>query len=249
MVATPAWADGCRATSGPTTVPLVELFTSEGCNSCPPADRWLSANFPAAAPAATAVALAFHVDYWDRLGWKDRFAAPEWTARQYAAARANRSSFVFTPQVLVQGKDFPGWRGEGGTAGLAAAVPARARIALEAEARADAVAVKATAHVPGTGDRTGSALFVALADSGLVSNVKAGENAGVRLRHDHVVRAMRGGFAVGGNGDVAADVALAWPSEAGQAPIVVAFVQNLETGAVLQTLPLPVSTGGCAQSR
>jgi hypothetical protein len=251
LVAAPAWADGCRASSGPTTVPLVELFTSEGCNSCPPADRWLSANFPAGAPTATAVALAFHVDYWDRLGWTDRFAAPEWTARQHAAARANRSSFVFTPQVLVQGKDFPEWRGRGGAAGLAAtaAGPARARIALVAEARADAIAIKATAHVPGAGDRKGSALYVALADNGLVSDVKAGENAGVRLRHDHVVRALRGGFAVDGNGDVAADVALAWPSEAGQAPTVVAFVQNLETGAVLQALSLPVSAGGCARPR
>ena len=102
---------------------------------------------------------------------------------------------------------------------------------------------------PGAGDRKGSALYVALADSGLVSDVKAGENAGVRLEHDHVVRALRGGFAVDGNGDAAANVALPWPSEAGKVSTVVAFVQNTETGAVLQTLPLPVSTGACPRPR
>src|SRR6185369_5141540 len=75
-------AESCAATSGPRIVPLVELYTSEGCNSCPPADRWLSSTVPAAANGQTAIALAFHVDYWDRLGWKDRFATAAWTERQ-----------------------------------------------------------------------------------------------------------------------------------------------------------------------
>src|SRR5262245_59400524 len=74
----------CAAQSGPQTAALVELFTSEGCNSCPPADRWLSSTFREDAPAR-AIPLAFHVDYWDRLGWKDRFATAEYTQRQYAA--------------------------------------------------------------------------------------------------------------------------------------------------------------------
>ena len=63
--------------------------------------------------------LAFHVDYWDRLGWKDRFAAAAFTERQYDAMRANRARFVYTPQVLVQGRDFPEWRERGGAAALA----------------------------------------------------------------------------------------------------------------------------------
>src|SRR6478752_5750713 len=75
----------CRAASGPQVLPLVELYTSEGCDSCPPADRWLAKQFPAAATDARAVALAFHVDYWDRLGWADRFASPAYTERQYAS--------------------------------------------------------------------------------------------------------------------------------------------------------------------
>ena len=93
----------------PQVLQLVELYTSEGCDSCPPADRWLTKQFPAAATDARAVALAFHVDYWDRLGWADRFASPAYTERQYASMRANAATFVYTPQVLLQGHDLRGW--------------------------------------------------------------------------------------------------------------------------------------------
>ncbi len=250
-IAAPAGAGACSATSGPQTVALVELYTSEGCNSCPPADRWLTSAFPANAAGANAIALAFHVDYWDRLGWKDRFASPAWTERQYASARANRSRLVYTPQVLVQGRDFPDWRGRGSAAAFAAAAakPARARITLDAESRSGAISVKAAAHVAAGGDRKGAALYVALADSQLVSEVKAGENAGVRLTHDHVVRALHGGMAVSAGGDAGGDLTLPLPAESGIAPMVVAFVQNTETGEVLQALALPLAAGACAVPR
>jgi hypothetical protein len=241
-------APTCTAASGPRTVPLVELYTSEGCNSCPPADRWLSSSFAPGAAIAGAIPLAFHVDYWDRLGWKDRFAAPAWTERQYAAAHATRSNLVYTPQVLVQGRDFRDWRTAGKSKAAIAAAgarPARANIMLEATPRQGAVAVKATARVPGSADRKNTALFVALADSGFVSEVKAGENAGARLSHDHVVRALHGGIRVDANGDIAGDVVLPLPAEAGTATTVVAFVQNSETGEVLQALALPLAQPAC----
>src|SRR4029453_9035557 len=103
LIVTPAAGavTACKAQSGRQTVPLVELYTSEGCDSCPPADRWLSSMF---APgdtresAVVATPLAFHVDYWDRLGWKDRFATPAWTKRQYHSARAARSHLLYTHQ-------------------------------------------------------------------------------------------------------------------------------------------------------
>src|SRR5512134_1287092 len=87
---------GCRAVSDAHVLPLVELYTSEGCSSCPPADRWLSEHFPPGSHGKAAV-LAFHVDYWDRLGWTDRFASPIHSERQYQAMRANRATFVYTP--------------------------------------------------------------------------------------------------------------------------------------------------------
>jgi len=250
LVAGPAHGTVCTARSGPQTVPLVELYTSEGCNSCPPADRWLSATFVRNAAGPAGIPLAFHVDYWDRLGWKDRFATPAYTDRQYDAMRANRTRFVYTPQILVQGKDFPGWRGRAGTAALASgsAAPARAEITLEAEPQRGSIAVKATARVPSSADRKGAALYIALADNGLVSDVKAGENAGVRLVHDHVVRLFRAGPSPDSNGDMRWDVALPVPAEAGSASTVVAFVQNAGAGDVLQALALPL-TADCAPLR
>jgi len=252
-VALPAAGSACLAKSGPQTMALVELYTSEGCNSCPPADRWLTSTFRANAPMAGAIPLAFHVDYWDRLGWKDRFATAVYTERQYAAMRANHARFVYTPQVLVQGRDFPQWRADtrGATAAVAAANarPARAEITLEAVPQRGAVAVKAAVRVADAADRKGAALHVALVDSGLVSEVKAGENSGVRLVHDHVVRAFRDGPTVDAAGAGATEMVIPLPTEAGQTPMLVAFVQNRDSGDVLQALALPLSSPSCPITR
>jgi hypothetical protein len=249
----PALGATCGARSGASTVALVELYTSEGCDSCPPADRWLAGAFRGNADTARAIPLAFHVDYWDRLGWKDRFASAAFTERQYAAMRANHTGFVYTPQVLVQGHDFSGWRGTqrsvGDVTAAANARPARADIALEAAAQPAGVAVRAQVRVPDVADRKGAIPYVALVDSGLVSDVRAGENAGARLTHDHVVRAFRAGAAVDASGVGGADVVLPWPSEAGHDAAIVAFVQNAQTGDVFQALALPLRDPACAARR
>jgi len=234
----------CTATSGPQTTPLVELFTSEGCSSCPPADRWLTAQFPAERLGAGVTALAFHVDYWDRLGWKDRFASAQFTQRQYDAMRANRATFVYTPQVLIQGRDAQEWK-RGAVASLAATAkrPGRASVTLDAMHEGGAYKVRATASVADVALRTNAVLWLAYADSGLVSDVKAGENRGVRLIHDHVVRSLHGPFAVNAKGEAAASVAIPIPAERGRAPVLVAFVQDAKNGDVLQTLTLPACGG------
>src|SRR5687767_8007237 len=95
----------CSARSGPVAATVVELYTSEGCSSCPPADRWLSA----VAQRGDVVALAYHVDYWDRLGWKDRFASPAFTQRQLDQRPVNGARFAYTPQVVIDGRDRSGW--------------------------------------------------------------------------------------------------------------------------------------------
>jgi hypothetical protein len=234
VVSGPANASlSCSAASGHASgnelVPLVELYTSEGCDSCPPADRWLSSTFPPG--GASASVLAFHVDYWDRLGWKDRFASPDHTARQYAAMRANGATFVYTPQVLVQGRDV-------GAAKRAAAVKAarglapRATIALAVEGSQ----VRLEASVPDHAARRNAALFVAYTESGLVSNVEAGENRGAQLHHDHVVRALYGPYPVVGDGRARATLRIEPPKERGNNAAIVAFVQDRANGDVLQTL-------------
>ncbi|MEP7184138.1 MAG: DUF1223 domain-containing protein [Betaproteobacteria bacterium] len=247
-VAMPAGAMTCSATSGPRTATVVELYTSEGCDSCPPADRWLSSTF-APGGVATAIPLAFHVDYWDRLGWKDRFASSAWTERQYAAMRAGGGRFVYTPQVLVQGKDFDSWRSASAAALAAASTrPPRAEIALGATTRAGSIAVDVAVRVPAAADRRGATVEVALVDSGLVSEVKAGENAGKRLAHDHVVRMLEAGPPVDGDGMARGQVVLSLPAEPGSRPAVIALVRNVATGDVLQALALPLGAD-CAPSR
>lgn len=232
----------CSVRSGTTLVPLVELYTSEGCSSCPPADRWLSATFPASASAPAAAVLAFHVDYWDRLGWTDRFAQPAFTARQYAAMRANGATFVYTPQVLLQGKDVPpGRRGR-----MADDVARAARAAPQATIAIDAGAIGAGASVRVRADvapgRPDAQLWLAQADSDHATHVKAGENRGVRLAHDHVVRALHGPFAADARGVAEAAVSLADVRERGGSPVLVAFVQDARSGALLQSLVLPLAS-------
>jgi hypothetical protein len=109
---------------------------------------------------------------------------------------------------------------------MVGAKPARADIVLEAKPTPEAVAVKATAHVAEATGANRVALFVALVESGLVSEVKAGENAGKRLVHDHVVRALSEPIPVNASGDVTTELALPRPAEAGKAPTLVAFVQD-----------------------
>ncbi len=172
----------CEARSTSRQTPLIELYTSEGCSSCPPADRWLS-TLPAAAPGGqgqpAVLAAAFHVSYWDRLGWADRFASPVFTARQAALMRSSGARYVYTPQVMVDGRDWRGWP----VLPLAADAPARAGIRLLRTGAQVQVSVGAG---PGAPPRLG--LWWALLEDGHGTAVAAGENRGAQLRHDHVVR-------------------------------------------------------------
>jgi hypothetical protein len=247
LVAIPSGAApaACHAASGPQTVPLVELFTSEGCNSCPPADRWLSARFPphfsAGDAQPPALALAYHVDYWDRLGWRDRFASAQFTQRQYGEMRANGATFVYTPQVLVQGHDAPEWKLGRVSESLAAIArrPARASIALDIVAMPDSLELGATAMVSDAAARKHAVLWLAYTDSGHTTDVAAGENRGVRLAHDHVVRSLHGPYAVDSNGAAAPKLDIALPRDPGRGAVLIAFVQDMKNGDILQALALP----------
>jgi hypothetical protein len=234
----------CSATSTDRLVGLIELYTSEGCDSCPPADNWLS-RLPAADEKNWAIAIAFHVDYWDRLGWTDRFASAKYTARQQEQMRRQRSSFVYTPQVMLQGRDFPQWHASGEPAAALAAVNARkprASIELGVDtANGDAI-VDVHVMIPDARDRAHAVVAVALVQNKLSSEVKAGENAGKRLNHDHVVRQWREAIAVDTAGEVRQRLRLPLPKDAGPLEIV-AFAEDATSGDVLQTLALPLCGG------
>ncbi len=171
-------AQACRAASTAIAPPVVELYTSEGCSSCPPADRWLSR----LKGDPQAVALAFHVDYWDRLGWKDRFASPAYTQRQAQQQASTGARFSYTPQVVIDGADRPDWP----RASLAVRSERKpAPVAIELARDGGRIVASVTA-APGAPLRL--AAYWAVTESGHRSAVKAGENEGATLQHDFVVR-------------------------------------------------------------
>jgi hypothetical protein len=230
----------CDAKSSDRQVTLIELYTSEGCDSCPPADNWLSRL--TRTDETRAIAIAFHVDYWDRLGWTDRFASAKYTARQQEQMHRQQSSFVFTPQVILQGRDFGQWSASGQPAAAIAAVnsrPARALIELAAEAQGANAMVDVHVKVPDVRDRGHASVAVALVQSKLSSDVGAGENAGKQLHHDHVVRQWRDGLAVDSSGELRQRLQFPLPAEAGPVEIV-AFAEDAKSGDVLQALALPL---------
>lgn len=166
--------------TGETQNSLVELFTSEGCSSCPPAEKWLSGLKSNQDLWKKIIPLAFHVDYWDRLGWRDRFAKPEFTSRQQDYAAAWGGDSVYTPAFVVNGKEWRGWFG-------GSAVPTSStrvgvlRVSLGNNGKLT------TTFVPDTAKPRTLAFNVALLGNELESDVKRGENSGRKLRHDFVV--------------------------------------------------------------
>ena len=167
----------CKAESAAALTPVIELYTSEGCSSCPPADRWLS-GLKGTAAGGGAVVQAFHVGYWDYIGWIDRFASPAHTARQRTIAAQNGKSGIYTPQLVRNGQDLRDY-----SRALDRAEPARARITLEKNTD-DAFEALVT---PAEGVAAWGAYWT-VTEHGHSSKVKAGENAGEFLQHDFVVR-------------------------------------------------------------
>jgi hypothetical protein len=223
----------CVAKSGPKTAALVELYTSEGCSSCPLAGRWLSGLFLL---PDRVVPLALHVDYWDYIGWKDPYAKREFSLRQRKLSQLQRMALVYTPQVLLQGREFRGWGGKAFDAALAKinAQPARANLKL-AVTRADpgALEVEAVAALHGSAEAD---LYLAAYRSGLQSQVKAGENRGRLLSHDYVVLEWQGPFALAGKTLTERRKVPLLPGATPANSGVAAFVQDRRTGEVLQAL-------------
>ena len=228
----------CRISSPPQTQPLVELYTSQGCSSCPPADRWLSQFDPRA--SAGVIPLALHVGYWDYIGWKDPYARREFNERQQWLARLNSNRSVYTPGVFMQARETPRWHDSAGFSAAVRAIsakPARAKIDLSVERTAqDKMQVRAeTALV--RADDADARLFVALTESGLATKVKAGENRGETLHNDHVTRDWSGPLALGNQ-----SITFNQPAGANNPLALVAFVQDMRSGDVLQAVRLPLAS-------
>jgi hypothetical protein len=179
---------GAVATHG---IALVELFTSEGCSSCPPADALLGRIVTDAERGHLAVyALAFHVDYWDHLGWRDRFSSPAFTQRQDTYARSFGLASLYTPQMVVNGERQ--FVGSDETAARAAIHDGLARtdaVPITLNARSAGAEVVVDCIVPAA--PAGAELEIAWVDERATSSPDRGENGGRTLHHVHVVRDLR----------------------------------------------------------
>lgn len=215
---------------------LVELFTSEGCSSCPPADSVLE-RFDRMQPVAGAdiIVLSEHVDYWNSLGWTDPFSSEQFTARQYQYAnKINPKDGAYTPQMVIDGRaELVGSDSEAARAAIERAVTAK-KYPLEI-ADASREGDRITLRVQAAPTLDGSAvLYVALAESHASTHVLRGENAGRTLSHVAAVRSLTLIGKLSPASAASRDVTLPLPAGAGANGLrVVAFIQDANTGAVL----------------
>ena len=231
-LAGPVYA-GCTAQSGATRPHLVELYSSEGCSSCPPAENWLRTLHT----GADVVPLEFHVDYWDGLGWRDRFASARYTARQNEQARRDGGTAVYTPQMVLDGRVWGGWYRGGHLTPPEPGVFALSLTAQGAGARGAHWQVHVETDPNPPAQYNAYRNYIVVVEDELATQVQAGENRGRQLKHDHVVRAFAGPLPL-----AAAQADVAIPSDVDLAHATfVAFAQDPRDGKIGQVVTLPLA--------
>jgi hypothetical protein len=181
-----------QSSAPPEDSPVVlELFTSEGCSSCPPADELLSR---IGALSTGVIPLAYHVDYWDSLGWSDPFSSGQWTARQVVYVRAMQLSGSYTPQIVINGR----WQCVGSDPNCITRAIAAARATAPPgvltlrtappAAGSHKLNVSVSAHIVRTAGDKSLIVLVAIYENGLMAKIDAGENSGHQVRYDYTVR-------------------------------------------------------------
>ncbi len=222
---------------------LVELFTSEGCSSCPPADALLARLYEAQSVSGVEIIpLELHVDYWDRLGWKDPFSSAAFTRRQQEYSKIFGPDRVYTPQMVVDGtQELVGSDATGATGAITTAkAAAHMIVGVSAERRGGTVRIAVDAPAAPASAGEAIAVVVAIVEDGLRSNVTRGENSGRTLAHVAVVRRLESIGALdrdtfSGEGQ--------WPlASAWQQPNLrlVAFLQGVKTRRVYGSTQAPL---------
>jgi len=171
--------------SGSAQTTLLELYTSEGCSSCPPADRWYSTLLEHPRLWQSVVPVAFHVDYWNHLGWEDRFAQAEFGNRQRQYRQENTLKSVYTPGVVAAGREWRNWR----TAQLK--IPTTSEVVGVLSLHVSGAEFSAGFQSSQIAPDAALTLNVAILGFGLQTPIKAGENEGKLLEHDFVVLGYR----------------------------------------------------------
>lgn len=215
---------GVTVQSGTRIPRVIELYTSEGCSSCPPADRWLTSM--RSQPGV--ITASFHVDYWNGLGWTDRFANRAFTERQKQGVGVNGSRFAYTPQVLLNGRD-----NRDAAFAPEPAEPAKVRLTwTRASAQEMVLRAEALAGAPSK-----VTFWWARLEDGHQTQVRAGENRGATLRHDSVVREYAMLPFADGEHKAEWTIPVTAP-EAGHPTRWIAVAANPLTGKVLQAIEI-----------
>lgn len=240
----------CTSHSPSHRVALVELYSSEGCSSCPPADNWLS-QWKNSGATQSIVPLALHVDYWNSLGWTDRFSQHRFTERQQTLTDLAGGHTIYTPEIFVSGRELRSWSQQASFQNRIEKViaePAQANVALELKPQATGafnVNAQFTAKAANSATKLADTLnaYIAVYENALTSQVRAGENSGVTLHHERVVRQWIGPVPLAAgtaqiHRDIRIDDADVSTTASADRFGVVAFVENAATGDVLQVAEL-----------
>lgn len=179
LLALPAFAGGGKKV-------VVELFTSQGCSSCPPADAFLGE----LAKRNDVIALSFHVDYWNYIGWNDPFSSPEATARQRAYGRVMKKRYVYTPQMVVDGRAETVGSDRATVSSLIAMAAAAQKIEIDVTHNKDGSADIRVPDALSGGARKGE-LWIGFYDAAVKTQVRAGENRGETITNANIVRSYK----------------------------------------------------------
>ena len=231
LPATLSVAAEARFGSGPQQIALIELYTSEGCSSCPPAESWMSRLKDSPGLWKQFVPIAFHVDYWDRLGWRDRFSSQRWTERQRRYASLWQSESIYTPAVVVNGRE------QRGLPDGSLSQPNEKQAGVLDVTTSDGKNFSVEFR-PEKESGSDWEVHVALLGSGISSNVRAGENSGRNLKHDFVVVDLRDATMKSENGTLRAHLTMEAMGETGARKAAAVWISERERLAPVQ------ATGG-----
>ena len=224
-----ALAGGTVATEGSNGIAVVELFHSEGCSSCPPADDLIGKlALDSRKQKVPVYVLSHHVDYWDSLGWKDPYGSKTATARQTAYVKTLKINGIYTPCAIINGTRVMPFQNVGKTVNDELAKPSVAQISISVPA---ATSNELTVSVAVTHAPAGSSVYLAVVERGLVVEVRAGENKGKTMRHDNTVRSSTSAK-LPANGVASLTTALPSDLKAANATVIV-LVQDAATMRVL----------------
>jgi len=232
-------AEECRVASPARKNALVELFTSDGCDSCPPANKWLSDSVKRG--DKTLIPVSMHVTYWNYLGWKDRFSNGFFDGRQDAYSKQAIHKFSYTPELFVNGQEWREWNGDSRLAidsPRSQAAPVSINLAVRPQgANLGVETMVEPVKSAGTVDLSATRLYLLLYEDNLVEHPNAGELKGAALRHDHVVRDWKVSDVQAGKVTQQFSV----PPAANRKNLgVVAFVQSKDLKSVYQAVDLPL---------